>query len=753
METQVKRHEPLYLKHRPQALSELVGQSSVTKTLSNAINFDRLTHAYLFTGPRGTGKTSTARILAKSLNCTASDKATVTPCQQCTSCLEIKRGTSPAVLEIDAASNNSVDDARILIERAPLVAPGARKKVYIIDECHMLTKEAFNALLKTIEDPPPNVVFVLATTEEHKVIPTIVSRCQRLMFRLATHDDLLAHLRSVATTESIEITDRALDFIVRRSGGGLRDALGLLDQASLLSAPGKPVDVADLLTLLGALHEDVLLQMSEHVLHRRGHELIAAAAKLLQEGREPAIVVQELARHFLNLTKSSYLAELGGDVAGEMIVGSPNYIAGLVAQAPQFERSELSQLVESLDRLEGTCRRTTQPAMHLEVGLLSLCHRQDMLLVRELSDRVTRLEQALAGGARVDHGAAAPRNVAAAPRNVAAGGSPLVSEPAVMQTASLRSTATEEALPTPAAVTIVPAAAEPAPQSGLPPAATASEPAPQSGLPPVATASEPARQSGLPPVATTSEPAPQSGLPPAGTVSERAPQSGLPPAATTSEPAPQPAPPATPQAQAQGDHEASADEVDRVWSRALDELQRRHIPTFSLASVHAVPLSLTERELTLGTKETFVKTLEIKIDHLKAATSAVVGKQINVRIRAITMDVPAAQRQPKPAQREQQPVPSAAPAPARPAQQADADDEECEPAGNSHQSEPAGNSHQSEPHNQSDLPPQQPETVAAGAQRPAAQSVPTERGNDATVIKEAYKLFEGPGSRQIGDKN
>jgi DNA polymerase III subunit gamma/tau len=172
--TGLSTYKPLYLKYRPQALGQLVGQTSAVRTLTNAIENNRLSHAYLFTGPRGTGKTSTARILAKSLNC--ENGPTAAPCQTCTQCLEIKEGVSPAVFELDAASNNSVDDARTLIERAPLVAVGGRFKLYIIDECHMLTKEAFNALLKTLEEPPSNVVFVLATTEEHKVPQTIVSR-------------------------------------------------------------------------------------------------------------------------------------------------------------------------------------------------------------------------------------------------------------------------------------------------------------------------------------------------------------------------------------------------------------------------------------------------------------------------------------------------------------------------------------------------------------------------------------------------
>ena len=256
----LEKYTPLYLKYRPQSLAELVGQHSVAQTLINAIEHDRICHAYLFTGPRGTGKTSSARILAKSLNCEKGP--TVTPCQICSQCIEIKEGNSPAVFELDAASNNSVDDARALIERAPLVAQGGRHKLYIIDECHMLTKEAFNALLKTIEEPPPGVIFVLATTEEHKVPPTIVSRCQRLMFKLVNQDELKVHLRNVAKIESINIDEDALELVARRSGGGLRDALGLLDQAGLLSTSEKPVGVSDLLSLLGAVQEDVLLQIS-----------------------------------------------------------------------------------------------------------------------------------------------------------------------------------------------------------------------------------------------------------------------------------------------------------------------------------------------------------------------------------------------------------------------------------------------------------------------------------------------------------
>jgi DNA polymerase-3 subunit gamma/tau len=557
----------------------------------------------------------------------------------------------------------------------------------------MLTKEAFNALLKTIEDPPPNVVFILATTEEHKVLPTIVSRCQRLMFRLVTQEDLLQHLKNVAQKEDIEITDEAIEFVARRSGGGLRDALGLLDQASLLSAPGKPVDVKDLLNLLGALQEDVLLEMSEHIMERRGHALLQSAAKLLQDGREPAIVVQELARHFLNLAKASYLAGLPNpaEAAAALIVGSPSYLEALQEQAPKFERSELSQMVEMLDRLEQTCRRTTQPAMHLEVGLLALCHRQDMILIRELADRVAKLEQ---GGVQVQAAAAAPRAVAshapAAPRQTA---------------------------PTPA-----PAAA-PAPA----PAPMAAAPAPMSAPAP------------MPNPIPTPNPVPAPNPIPI-------PQ----PAAAAPAPTPRPSAPAAvaPSGDDILDGAYSADEVDRVWSIAIDELQRRNLPAHAVVTQHAFPLALNDKEFVIGVKEAMLKAIEGKAEHIKNACSTAVGKPINVRIKPAANvappPAPTPAARPAPAMREERPpapVPAGAPGP-------DADDDYDDP-------DPAPRV------KLDDLSGSAPAAAAAPAAQQAAAPAPAPaegelnnaaptRGGGDPIIKEAYRLFEGPGSRQIG---
>ena len=199
----MKQYQPLYLKYRPQNLSQVIGQEVVTKTLSNAINYNKIVHAYLFCGPRGTGKTSTARILAKSLNCQSG--ITIDPCNKCISCESITKGNSLDVIEIDAASHRKVEDAENLINRVSLGTYGSRFKIYIIDEVHMLTDHAFNALLKTLEEPPKNVIFILATTEEYKVIPTIISRCQKLDFKSVSQEEIETRIQGIASCEKINI--------------------------------------------------------------------------------------------------------------------------------------------------------------------------------------------------------------------------------------------------------------------------------------------------------------------------------------------------------------------------------------------------------------------------------------------------------------------------------------------------------------------------------------------------------------------
>lgn len=681
VDTAFKRHEPLYLKYRPQSLGQLVGQEAVTRTLTNAIAHDRLSHAYLFTGPRGTGKTSSARILAKSLNCKTAGRPTAEPCQTCSCCVEITQGNSPAVFEIDAASNNSVDDARTLIERAPLKAVGGEFKVYIIDECHMLTKEAFNALLKTIEQPPPGVVFILATTEEHKVLPTIVSRCQKLMFKLISQDAMIAHLRHVADSEDISIENDALRLIARRSGGGLRDALSNLDQASLLASKEHPVDVPDLLRLLGALHEDVLLNLSKQISQRDGQEVINSVGQLLGEGREPAVVLQELSRHFLNLMKASYLQgskEANSEALSNFVLGSDNYINGLLSQSELFERAELSQIIEQLDRLEQTCKRTSQPAMHLEIGLLSICHRHDIYLLKDLLKRVEALEQGASQNADYSRSAARPVQASASQHTHAA------------------------------------PAAQSQPRYTAPPAQPAA-PAPPA----------PSRSLEAPLTASTAVVEPQASAPPPSQRQEDLSISMVQavdesPAYSDDSEAPAAPAAAPPSAAAAGDLNS---DIDYIWTQMLDELQRRHLPTFSLASTHGFPLAVSQADFTIGVmKENLQKMLESKVEHLRAAAQQVTGQNLQIKIRVSSDPGPGEKR--------------SAPAAARPQQERDPNASAGAartPSSSRPMAEPASSG------------------GSAAADEPASR--PSMGGSndevDSTMMKEAYKLFEGPGSRRI----
>jgi DNA polymerase III subunit gamma/tau len=673
-------YQPLFLKYRPQALADLIGQEAVAKTLTNAIEHDRIFHAYLFTGPRGTGKTSCARILAKSLNCV--NGPTPTPCQVCASCEEIRRGISSSVFEIDAASNNSVDDARLLIERAPLVAQGGRYKIYIIDECHMLTKEAFNALLKTIEEPPPNVVFVLATTEEQKVLPTIMSRCQRLMFRLVNQNDLNAYLSKIAQKEKIEIEADALAFVARRSQGGLRDALGLLDQASLLGVPGEPVKIQDLLLLSGSLNEDIVLQIGEAILKRDGEAALSAVNQLLAEGREPYLIASELAKHYLNLAKASYITK--GQDANERlwVSGSPEYVDRLIEQAANLDRGELSEMIESFDRLEQTCKRSSQPALNLEIGILSCCHRLDASELRDLKERVSNLEKEF--------------------------------NPALENAKPKKPEAAKLEKPTSAKASLVEPRAEPKVEPKIEPRV---EPKIEPGFEPrkaeqIETAIAPSPQATLTieaaatPVAELAleEPVPSVLL--LDTSQEEAPSLNVTIDAN--------------QDSAPVEESVAADtDLDALWSDLLEELQKRNIPTFSLVSTHAFPVALSAQELTVGVLvEHFQKMIESKIEHIKAALFVVHGRSLAVRVRIGS--------QPKPE------------APRKPAKAATAGRPEGPET-----TVPLGKIKEAEAASAKGAEPEQAEAAVTNSLRASLKNTTVH------MVGEAYKLFEGPGSRLI----
>jgi DNA polymerase-3 subunit gamma/tau len=357
-------YQPLHHKYRPQRLDQLVGQEAIAATLGHALTTNRIAPAYLFSGPRGTGKTSSARILARSLNCLNSEGPTPEPCGTCELCTTIAAGTALDVIEIDAASNTGVDNIRELIERSRFAPVQARWKVYVVDECHMLSTAAFNALLKTLEEPPPQVVFVLATTDPQRVLPTILSRCQRFDFRRIPLDALEGHLSWIAEQEAIEIKPEAIHVVAQRSQGGLRDAESLLDQLSLLPPPIEATAVWD---LLGAVPEQELLQLVQAMSSAEPVALLEATRNLLDRGRDPGAVLQGLAgilRDLVLMAAAPDRPELTGI--------SPQFSEQLPPLAKALGRARLLQWQAQLRGSEQQLRQSVQPRLWLEVLLLGL---------------------------------------------------------------------------------------------------------------------------------------------------------------------------------------------------------------------------------------------------------------------------------------------------------------------------------------------------------------------------------------------
>jgi len=372
-------HLALYRKWRPQRFSDLVGQDAISRTLLNAMAQDRLAHAYLFCGPRGTGKTSTARLLAKALNCEQPQDGE--PCNACQSCEEITAGHSLDVIEIDAASNRGIDDARELREQVRFSASGGRYRVFIIDEFHMLTNEAFNALLKTLEEPPANVIFVLATTEPHKILPTIVSRCQRFDFQRIALPALLKHLQKVAAAEQIGVSAQALEAIARKAAGGGRDALSLLDQVHAMSAPGETLSDALVYQVLGLIDEETLLSLAQSLFQSQVEPLLGHLQSLLEKGHDSLQIIQELLQLLRHLTlahlPSSSLENLGVPVH---LIPALKELLGYLT--PGQSVSVIEQLLKTADRLH----KVTQPEIWLEADLIQICLQAERSLLQRLED-------------------------------------------------------------------------------------------------------------------------------------------------------------------------------------------------------------------------------------------------------------------------------------------------------------------------------------------------------------------------------
>ena len=363
LETEVSMvYEPLHLKYRPQRVADVVGQEAVTQTLANAIRLNRIAPAYLLCGPRGTGKTSSARILAKSLNCV--EGPTADPCGVCQSCQAITAGNALDVIEIDAASNTGVDNIRELIERAQFAPVSSRYKVYVLDEVHMLSSAAFNALLKTLEEPPEHVIFVLATTDPQRVLPTVISRCQRFDYRRIPLQAMVDHLMDIAWKEGINITDEALELVAQLSQGGLRDAESLLDQLSLLEGE---ISVESVWDLVGAVPERQLLSLIDAIQIQDPEQVLTQTRHLLDHGKEPLTLLQNLVSFYRDLL----LAKTAPERRDLVAVTQPTWEA-LQQRGERYDTGQILAAQHHLRQAEPQVRQTNQPRLWLEISLLDL---------------------------------------------------------------------------------------------------------------------------------------------------------------------------------------------------------------------------------------------------------------------------------------------------------------------------------------------------------------------------------------------
>jgi DNA polymerase III subunit gamma/tau len=403
----------LYRRHRPQSFGEVVGQEHIVRTLSNAVEQGRVHHAYLFVGSRGTGKTSMAKILARSLNCVQGP--TLTPCGECEPCLTIAAGTSLDVIEMDAASNRSVDDIRELRERVGFAPAAGRWKVYILDEAHMLTKEAWNAFLKTLEEPPPNTAFVLATTEPQKVMATIVDRCQRFDFQRPSIEQIAEVVRRVAGAESIEIDDGAVALIARSATGSFRDALGTLDQ--LVAFGGERVATDDVVQLLGAADADLLFDTTDALASGDARGALEVVERLARSGRDPGQFARDLIAHLRQLLVARTTGEVPESFT--VTVAQPDRLA---EQAGAIDDAKLVGAIDSLSAAVAAMREGDDPRLTLEVALLKVASPSLDASREALLRRIETLESRLSGGG----GGAAPpaRDPAPAPASPAEDAAP-----------------------------------------------------------------------------------------------------------------------------------------------------------------------------------------------------------------------------------------------------------------------------------------------------------------------------------------
>ena len=390
-------------KYRPQTFDQVVAQTHITRTLTNAITSGRVAHAILFSGPRGTGKTTVARILAKAMNC--KDGPTPDPCNVCRSCNEITAGKAVDVFEIDGASNNSVDQVRELRENIKYMPAHSPYKIYIIDEVHMLSTAAFNALLKTLEEPPSHVMFMFATTEPHKIPITILSRCQRHDFRRMDLNSISTHMASLCRQEGFEIAEESLGLIAREAGGSMRDGLSLLDQ--IMTCIQGPITHEQVLDILGIIDRKFIFDLSDSILKADIPAVLDLLDDIYDHGHDMKKLYADLTEHFRNL-----LVAAMGKKVNKLVDLPAGEVEQLVAQAKTTSTAELSQIFDLFFKAEASIRLSTQPKLALEMALIRMLQSKPALPIDVLIDKLDILREEMLTHSQPSEVAGNPSNSA-----------------------------------------------------------------------------------------------------------------------------------------------------------------------------------------------------------------------------------------------------------------------------------------------------------------------------------------------------
>ena len=394
-------YQVLARKYRPQRFSEVIGQEHVTRTLKNAIGQQRIAHGYIFSGHRGIGKTTIARILAMALNCRSSDRATPEPCGHCESCTEIRAGNSVDVIEIDAATNRGIDEIRELRDAARYRPARDRYKIYILDEAHQITDAAFNALLKTLEEPPAHIIFMMATTQPEDIPQTIRSRCQNFNFHAVKFDEIVGQLRAIAARENIQADDDALGVVAEAGDGSMRDALSIMDQA--IACCGETLSVQAVLGLVGSVGSEVMGELMGAVSRSSTEDALRLLDKLMMEGQNPA----HFARQMVRFLRNSLVAKVSGSDSAVLQI-SPDERRRVAGVAEQFSEEDLARFLQIMLRTYDELGYRQEQRFHLELGVLKLVHAQRLLPLEQILSQMAPTPEASKGTGSLSLGAGRP---------------------------------------------------------------------------------------------------------------------------------------------------------------------------------------------------------------------------------------------------------------------------------------------------------------------------------------------------------